>query len=399
MAGRIEAFVKPELLRWARDSAGLEIGSAAKKIQVSSAKLESWELGTARPTIKQLRNLSRVYKRPMAVFYLEEPPRGFQAIRDFRQVPGEMRKEMSPNLLQETRRAQNRREIAIELSGLIGEESGLSPDQLNLADDPEDDADILRSLLGVRKTDQKRWRSGYDALNGWKSAIERSGTLVFQAEGVDVDEMRGFSIGERPMPIIVVNVRDTIAGRIFTMIHELSHILLRLGGLCDLDENPELRTEEQRVEVFCNHVAGATLIPRDDLLAEPQVLSNRGRSVWHDNDIKTLADGYGTSREALLRRLLIFGLTSSEFYREKRQQFRDEYALTGTQEGSRKGGFVPPDVRAVSSGGRSFARLVLNSYYRDNITISDVSDFLEVRLKHLDKIEAAVFGRSGGALT
>ena len=56
-----------------------------------------------------------------------------------------------------------------------------------------------------------------------------------------------------------------------------------------------------------------------------------------------------------------------------------------------QGGPVPPFRKTISRVGHAFAKLVLSNYYQDYITASDVSDFLEVRLKHLPKIEAAVF--------
>ena len=53
----------------------------------------------------------------------------------------------------------------------------------------------------------------------------------------------------------------------------------------------------------------------------------------------------------------------------------------------RKAGFMPPYTWAINSAGLSFVRLVLNSYYQEKITSSDLSDYLEIRLKHLPMIE------------
>ncbi len=41
--------VKPELLRWARERAGLKLGELAQRIP----QLPSWERGETRPTLKQ----------------------------------------------------------------------------------------------------------------------------------------------------------------------------------------------------------------------------------------------------------------------------------------------------------------------------------------------------------
>lgn len=391
MGKRVDALVKSELLIWARQSAGFEPAQVAKKAHVSVERLQEWERDQSRPTIVQLRKLSRLYKRPLAVFYLPEPPRDLPEIHDFRRLPGKVAGIRSPEVRFEVRRAQSRRESALELYTTV---EG-PPPQLSLgaslSDDPEQLGTAVRGSIGIRYEDQTGWAPGYPAFNEWRAALEKSGVLVFQATDVALSEIRGFSISEIPLPALIVNIKDSPRGRTFTMLHELCHIALREGGLCDLYEDSERPAEEQRVEVFCNHVAGAALVPRQSLLEEDLVRNKVHPVEWSDEEIRTLADRYGVSREVLLRRLLICGRTTEAFYRRKREQFQLEYEAQ-TKRGA--GGFAPPDRIAVSSAGPTFVRLVLNNYHQDYITASDVSDLLEVRLKHLPKIETAVFGET-----
>jgi len=385
MTKGVEAIVDPRLLVWARNSAGLDMTSAAKKAQVKAERLESWEQGEARPTIEQLRRLGKAYKRPIAVFYLPEPPADFQALRDFRRLYGVNSGSQSPQLRFEVRRAQSRRELALELYGLA---DGSPPEfqfRANLSDDPEHVGNNIREFLGIRYEDQVKWKPGYDAFNLWRAAIETAGIIVFQATEVEVWEMRGFSIHAPHLPAIAVNIKDSIRGRVFTMLHELTHLALSESGLCDLDEDPLRHSDEQELEVFCNHVAGAALVPREQLLREKLVATKHGQGTWTDEEIAHLADRYGSSREVLLRRLLTCGRTTEDFYREKREQLQQEYE---TSEMHRDAGFAPPHRLALSSAGNLFVRLVLANYHQERITASDVADFLEVRLKHLGRIES-----------
>jgi hypothetical protein len=115
--------------------------------------------------------------------------------------------------------------------------------------------------------------------------------------------------------------------------------------------------------------------------AKPGILN------WTDTEILHLANRYGASREALLRRLLTIGRTTEAFYQAKRKQYQEEYQAIKKESG---GGFSPPHTKAISSSGYLFVRLVLDNYRQDTITAGDVADFLEIRLKHLNKIEAAV---------
>ena len=384
----VKAQVKPELLVWARDSSGLTAEEAAKKAGVKPTRLESWERGEARPTVNQVRNLGRIYKRPLAVFFLPEPPQKFQAMRDFRRLPGVIAGRESPQLRNEIRLARFRRETALDLHRLLDVSPPKFEFQANLTDDPEKTAHRLRELLGITYDEQVAWRTKYEALNRWRAALAEIGILVFQTRGIVVGEMRGFSISDHPLPVIAVNIKDAVRGRIFSLLHELAHLALREEGLCDIQEEAERPASEQSIEVFCNRVAGAILMPMDRVLGEDIVLAKSGEIWWSDQELTSLSNRYKASKEATLRRLLILGRTTNDFYRTKREEFQEEYQ----DRPSTTGGFPLPDRIAVSTAGADFVRLVLNSYYQEKITSSDVSDYLDVRLKHLPRIEAAVFG-------
>jgi Zn-dependent peptidase ImmA (M78 family)/transcriptional regulator with XRE-family HTH domain len=391
MAKRIEALSRPELLTWARESAGFEIAQVARKLQVPPARLEEWERGDARPTVVQLRKLASVYKRPLGVFYLPEPPPEVPPLHDFRRLPGEVAGVQSPELRFEIRRAQSRRDLALDLFKTVGGPPSPFTLSATLSDDREEVGGAIREALGIRFEDQTRWTGWYDSFNTWRTTLEAAGVLIFQATNVAVEEVRGFSISESPLPAIVVNVKDSPRGRTFTMLHEMAHLMIHEGGVCDTFEEAQRRPEDQRVEVFCNHVAGAALVPRQFLLAENSVRSRSRNAEWPDEDIDRLARRYGASREVLLRRLLIFGRITRALYDRKVWQYREEYA---GQAALPARGFTPPHQMALSAVGPFFARLVLSSYHQERITASEVSDFLEVRLQHLPKIEASVLGQS-----
>lgn len=389
MSERVEAIVKPTLLIWARESLGLDIPAASQKLSVKPDQLRNWEQGYSRPTIKQLRKLANVYKRPLAIFYLPEPPRSFDALHDYRRLPGRTAGEESPELCLQIRRAQNRRRLALDLCEMLGEVPPSFSPTVSTSTDSEEAGSQIRSLFGISYQEQREWRTDYDAFNKWRDSLEDKGVLVFQITDVEPSEIRGFSISDTPYPVIAVNIKDTPRSRIFSMLHEFVHIMLRKGGLCDFEESRSRPPEEQRVEVFCNYVAGAAIIPKSNLLQEDLVRSQSGPSAWTDQEIEALARTYRSSRETLLRRLLILGRTTEAFYRKKRKQYQEEYEALAQQPSE---GFAPPFRMALSSAGPLFSRLVLQGYHRERITSSDLSEYLNVRIKHLARIEAELFG-------
>jgi len=385
VAKSAEALINPELLVWARQSAGMQLEEAASRLQVPTEKLHAWEEGSQRPTVKQLRKVASVYQQSFAAFYLPKAPAVFRApIRDYRRLPHEGEQRISPDLALEMRLAVDRREVCRELLAAQDVVPKEFPRRISLRRNPESVAVELRGFLGTTLDEQQSWRSERDAFNSWRAAIERLDVLVFQATAVPLEEMRAYSIAKFPLPLIVVNRKDAYAGRVFSMLHEMTHLLLRSSGVCDLDTRPDRPPAQQRTEVFCNHVAGACLVPQDDLLARPVVRQHQG-DAWGDDELGGLARTYRVSREVVLRRLVILGLASPAFYEQKRIEFQKQY-----RERRREKGFVPQSTNILSAAGRPFVRVVLEAFYEDRITASDVSDYLGVRLKHLDRIGESV---------
>jgi Zn-dependent peptidase ImmA (M78 family)/transcriptional regulator with XRE-family HTH domain len=387
MAKQIKASVKPSVLKWARESLNLPLAEAAQKIGVKASKLSDWELGNSSPTVGQLRKVAGVYKRPLAVFFLSEPPRDFDALKDFRRLPDPTQATPSPKLNLEVRRAQVRRETALELAAGLG----VDPPRIQTISSNLRDSDNLaanaRQILGVSLEEQCSWRDRYEALHGWIAALERVGILVFQTGAVSLDEVRGFSISAEPYPVIVVNAKDSPRGRVFTLIHEFAHVLLNRGGLCDLHTTLRGGSQEEEIEIFCNQVAGAFLLPSQEFLSEPIVAGRAARASWGESDIRLLAEKYSVSQEVVLRRLLTLGRISQSFYQQRRQELIDGYRREAARA---KGGFPPYHLLKTRDLGRAFIRLVLEAYHTEAINSSDVAEMLGVKLKHLPTIEQDV---------
>ncbi len=390
MAKRQLASIKPDLLRWARDTVGLSLEAAADKLKVKPEQLARWEAGDLPPTVPQLRKAADVYKRPLALFFLPAPPTQPELPHDFRRVPGIEVPPLSPELLREMRRARRRRAIALELLADLGLPIPEFPLRAALGEDTEAVAARSREWLGVTIADQRRWRTEYQPIAGWIAALEARGVLVFQTGEVELDEMRGFSVTARELPAIVLNAKDAPRGRVFTLMHEFCHLMLHQAGLCDPARvGREGRSPDENVEVFCNRVAGALLVPRDALLEDPRVQGAPDTLEWDDEVIRALATDFGVSREVILRRLLILGKTTGDFYERKRAEYLAQYAERTTE--ARENGGFPPRFRIVlRDNGRRYASLVLEALERERITHADVSDYLGVRLKHLGDIAQAL---------
>ncbi|HKS36664.1 MAG TPA: XRE family transcriptional regulator [Verrucomicrobiae bacterium] len=394
MPRSIPALVKPELLIWARDRAGFPLEEAAVKIGIETEQLRKWEHGEERPSISQLRKLGEVYKRPLAVFFLSEPPRGFDPQSEFRRLPGVSPQTESPALRLALRLALFRREAARELYERLNEPI---PECRAFAHPNEDEEVVgkrVRELLGITWQAQLRWTAQpphYFALNAWRSAVERQGVLIFQVGDVELREMRGTSIPHGPLPVILLNNDDAPLGRVFTILHEFVHILLTNGGHRTSAMEGRRLPEDQRLERVSNRFAAAALMPKTEFLAEAS--NHPAAFVGDDEGLKRLANRIKVSPEAILRRLLSLHKVSASVYRLKRRAWQQRSWYVPPQ----TGGGPSIQVRRVAEIGRPFVALVLEGYQRNAVSSSDVADYLGVQLKYVDRIASELVPGPGAA--
>jgi len=382
MSRSIPALVKPQLLVWARESAGLSLAHAAERTKFEVVTLRDWESEDtdATPSIAQLRKLGEAYKRPIAVFFLPEPPQGFAAHREFRRLAGILPGRESPELLLALRWAVFRREAAMELHRLIGEAPHRIRATLHPGMEPEEAGNHIRELLGVTWRAQTDWASAYEALNAWRSAMEAKGVLVFQSSGVEMDEMRGTCIPDQPLPVILLNSKDAPHGRIFSLLHEFAHILLHAGGHQTSRMVGTRSPEEQPLEVAANAFAAAALLPAHSFVATAE--QYRGAAEGDDDALRRLAQKVKVSPEVILRRLVTLSKAPEGTYRHKRDAWGAKlWYVRGSV-----GGPVPMEVRTIASDGRGYTRLVMSAYDQRLINTNAASDYLGVKPRHFNNI-------------
>lgn len=386
MAKTVAASINPRLLNWARVSLGLDIKTAAKRLGIPMERLERCEDGTEQLTIAQLKKAATVYKRPVAIFYLKDVPASVDPLPDFRRVPQSQGNPLSPGALLQIRRIYDKQRTALEIaaSGLFEWDfvGSLKPNGI----DAEQTGERIRKMLGVERVGG--WTNDYESFGFWRRSIERLGVLVFQIVRVAVDEVRGFSIAAESFPAIALNRADHPKPRTFTLLHEFCHILIGQSGVCDIsDPDQENTAQAKKVEEFCNQLAGAVLIPWIALRENPVVSSHGNSKQWSQEELRQLSDYFRISREAVLRRLLVFQLTTPQFYK----QWRDQYAHMESQMPSREGFGEKAFQRTIRTQGQNYVRLVLDALQNDSITAAKASDYLEMKTQHLADLERVVY--------
>lgn len=382
-AERLE--VEPTVLVWARKSIGLDEERAAKRIGVVVGTLKKWESGDSSPTLPQLRKAAAAYKRPLAVLLLPAPANDFDALRDFRAGPARAAGAQSPELTAEYWRAMSQRDVILEIGDLggLGENTPELP-TLTLDTLDENAGTTLRAWLDV----PVRWTKPPLAFAGWIAAAEDRGILVMQTRGVHSKEMSGFSVSEWPYPIVALNGSDFPRRRLFTLAHEMAHLALRAGGLCDLHEEDEAKEIEDRIELYCNRVAAAALMPIDALVHVREFGLAKADTTWTLKQLEHLAAPFGTSAESMLLRLITLGKATWELYWELKPQFEEVYAAARAEQKESESGpsFYVVKARNLGPG---YVRTVLDAFRGRTITSLDAADYLDVRFEQIPRLEQA----------
>ena len=84
---------------------------------------------------------------------------------------------------------------------------------------------------------------------------------------VELETARGFCIAQKPLPVIVVNPKDSPYARIFTIMHELVHIGLGRSVI----QNTGIREgspPDNPTEVFCNEVSCWSFSPYRGIISD-----------------------------------------------------------------------------------------------------------------------------------
>jgi Zn-dependent peptidase ImmA (M78 family)/transcriptional regulator with XRE-family HTH domain len=382
----VTAEVKPELLIWARETAGLEVSEVARRLR----KVETWERGDEQPTVSQLEKLSDLYKRPLAAFFLPAPPQEPPLPTDFRVLPSDEPRKLSRRVRLAMRRARRIQRIYGELSRELSAATPVGVPRVRVSDDPEERGALIRRALGITFEQQLGWLTDRDAFATWRSSVEALGVLVLQLT-VPVREARGFSLSDGPVPTIVVSSSDAVPARIFSLFHELGHLMLNTGGVCLPDPR---RDPNADIEQFCNALSGAVLVPLAALRTRRELLDLPDDPDVVDARLTSAARDFKASRYVILRRLLAGQhIVRPQFRRTMDRWEREELDEPRRQ---RRGGAVKPAVQTIAQLGTHFVSLVLEAHTRNTITSSDVSDYLSLRLKHLPAVQSLIAAQAHG---
>lgn len=402
--------INPAILTWARKTAGLSIDEAANRLGLSSSekatgaeKLAAFEAGKTPPTRNQLLKLASVYRRPLTTFYRNAPPRKADRGEDFRTLSGTVPPQddaLLDALLRDVRARQDLVRAIIE--------DDEDAEQLQFVgsidiETPTDNAALqIKERLGLVQENWTREFNSPDALfSDLRNKIEALGVFVLlignlgsHHTNISTSVFRGFVIADDLAPFIVINDQDARAARVFTLAHELAHLFVSTTGV---SANPSIqtpRTQNARVERFCNDVAGELLLPFVSL-ANITRLTNIDQASGVISDI---ADTRNLSEPMVAYRLQRIGRLDNDTYSRLHTRYAERWQNQKQRERERaRDSDSGPSYYTVRKHrlGNALLGLVGRTLRENQLTHTTAARMLGVKPSSVDLLLKGVRGING----
>jgi Zn-dependent peptidase ImmA (M78 family) len=372
-AKTFEVKVNPEIIKWSIETSGWSITELSKRLKVSEENVESWLKGEKNPTLRQLENLAKYTKRPLSVFFLPHPPKERPLPKDYRMLP-DREGIFSRETILAIRLARKLQKIGKVLLENLGISTKPNVKHISLDDSPLEIAKEYREIFQINEEIQKKWRDAYEAFNFLRKRIEKLNVFVFQIS-IPIKDARGFTLADDEPFVIVINSKEKIEPRLFTLIHEFGHVLLRESGI-DLPEESLASFEKikiSKIERWCNEFASELLFPYS---IAKRVFEENKPVLLEKEILRKLSRMYKISKTMLLYNMVKLRYLAKEKYKEivRKVQFVE------------KEGFVPPDKRCLVEKGEKFVSLVETNFEKGNITFDQALEYLGIKSRHYEKI-------------
>jgi Zn-dependent peptidase ImmA (M78 family) len=363
--------VNGDVITWARERAGLSPQEAAQKFP----KIAAWEAGKVLPSYPQLESMADEFRIPVAVFFFPERPNVPRIEETFRTLPDTEFARLPRRIQFLLRKAK-----AFQL-GLHELTQGRNPAERLITRDVEFTARMsadavaarVREYLGVSLEQQMAWRNVDEALKEWRQALYRVGIFVFK-DAFREESFSGFSLYDDVFPIIYVNNSAAKTRQIFTLFHELGHLLFHTSGIDPLDGQyvERLPDRPRHIEVLCNRFAAQFLVPEKAF--EAAFVGQRPTEEMAE----MLAGSFHVGREFIFRKFLDRDLITHEDYGRAARQWAAQ---------KQKGSGGDPYWSKLAYLGRDYVALAFNQYQQNRIDETQLGEYLDMKPKNVGTLE------------
>ena len=336
--------------------------------------LNLWVSGEKKPTFNQIEKVSKATGIPLGYFFLEHPPKEDLSFVEYRTVDSTELENPSRNLIDVMHDMDQVQEWMH--NHLISE--GVSP--VNYVGILKEETSYkvfsqkIRDLLGLSVEWYAKSRTAEDSFNIIRAAISNIGTLVMMSgivgnnthRPLSIDEFRAFSVIDEYAPLIFINSNDSTNGKLFSLLHEFSHICIGENSL--FNDRYSTGKKVRKVETLCNAVAAEVLVPQKFFVREWSAAIQENEQ---EQAIHVLAHNFKCGATVIARKAYDNGFIEYDLYQKIAKlavQLYNEKRRRLKERGESGGDYY----RTVASRiDRRFFRLLVGSVHEGKTLYSD----------------------------
>lgn len=374
--------VNGKIIQWAREYYNMSPEEAAQKIGVDLEKYKDWEAGTDYPTYAKLKKMSDVFHKPSALFFFPVPPQIASPKGDLRTLPDAVVSRLSRNVILQLEKA---KVYQLSLIELYGERDSIFMHRDEFPDGVDALCEFFREKLEFPIAAQKARKSTKVVFEIYREKFYDIGIYVFKDSFRD-NAISGLCVKDNRFPVIVINNSMSFARQIFTLFHELYHLISDTSGaeIIRDDFYSMLAENQSTIEHNCDSFANNFLVPLDDFRRELE------KAPIDEKRIEDLAQLYSVSREAIMYKLLTLGkITSSDYSQLKETFYGEAIRSQGKKEGKKGGGNYYSTK--LSYLGNQYTGEVFRQYFSGKISGVKAGEMLQSKVDHLPRLESVFF--------
>lgn len=370
------------VIRWAREFYNMSPDEAAQAIGVDLVRYNNWESGTEYPTYAKLKKISAVFRKPSAVFFFPEPPQLPPIKGDLRTLPDVVVSSFSKQIIIQFEKA---KVYQLSLQELYGDRSSIIEKRDSFPKETNQLCSFFRAQLQFPISAQKARKSTKVVFEIFRERLYDLGIYVFKDAFRD-NSISGLCLNDDHYPVILINNSMSFARQIFTLFHELYHLISDTSGaeIIRDDFYVTLDSQQSEVERACDSFANAFLVPIDDFANELK------KKPVDEVRIEELADLYSVSKEAIMYKLYKMGRMSPDEYNDLKEFFYGDAVRNGANKQSEsKGG--NHYYTQLSYLGQRYTGDVFRQYFSGKIDAVRASEMLQSKVDHLPNLETTYF--------
>lgn len=374
--------VNGNIIRWAREFYNMSPDEAAQAVGVDVSRYTNWENGTEHPTYAKLKKISDVFRKPTAVFFFPEPPQLPQIKGGLRTLPDEIVNTFSKNIIIQFEKA---KVYQLSLEELYGNKESIIAHRSNFPKDISQLCSFFRIRLDFPLPAQKARKSTKVVFEIFREKFYDLGIYVFKDAFKD-NRVSGVCLNDDHFPVIIINNSMSFARQIFTLFHELYHLISDTSGAEIIRDDYYVALDDQQIEVerACDSFANAFLVPMDDFKQELKA------KPLSEDRIEELATLYSVSKEAIMYKLYKMGKISPAEYNNLKELFYGDAIRNGDKNISRSSGGNHYYTQLAYLGQR-YTGDVFKQYFSGKIDSVHASEMLQSKVDHLPNLETVYF--------